>query len=263
MTLHFVHVGKTGGTAIKRTLRQHGLACGENETPRGPPTPYGPIQVHPHRFRMFDVPEGDYAFFVLRDPVERFRSGFLSRQNQGLPGHSYPWTSDERKAFEAFPTASELIRALGSQDRHERELAEWAMGRIRHLGFMYRIVGTPRLLRAQLGKVVFVGMQETLARDWEQLKAILELPADIPLPRGRRRAHRQDPSQKEPLDPQLEQQLRLWYRRDYQLLLYCHRLRAWHGWGPEPTLPLGIQRLRGLQALLPQRPARDRVGHRP
>ena len=254
MTLHFIHVGKTGGTVIKRALRRRGLSYRAREAPHGPETPYGRIQVHLHRFTMRDLPNGDYAFFFLRDPVERYLSGFSSRLNKGLPGHYFEWTGAESRAFEAFPTPQRLAAALGSPDEHERELARWAMRHIRHLGFMERAVGTPPELRTRRSQIVYVGMQETLDADWEQLKAILELPADVALPTDKRRANRRDPSQKASLDPAAEQLIRDWYHRDYVLLTYCHRLRAWRGWDPAPRQHPGattLHRLRGLPAVVP------------
>ena len=44
MTLHLVHIGKTGGTALKHALRRSGVAVWGGD---GPPheTPWGPVQL--------------------------------------------------------------------------------------------------------------------------------------------------------------------------------------------------------------------------
>lgn len=77
MTLHFVHVGKTGGTAIKQALLSHRLAYRhERNAHKLPAGPYGRIHLHKHRFRLGDVPPGDFVFFCVRDPIARFVSGF-------------------------------------------------------------------------------------------------------------------------------------------------------------------------------------------
>ena len=79
MAVNFLHVGKTGGTAVKWALRRAGL----------PDTPYGPVRVHRHTFRMRDVPPEDHVIFFVRDPIARFMSGFYSRLNKGQPRYHY------------------------------------------------------------------------------------------------------------------------------------------------------------------------------
>lgn len=260
MTLHFVHVGKTGGTAMRRALRGNGLAYGSMDEPGDAPvTPYGRIELHRHEFHLDDVPEGDFAFFCLRDPVSRFVSAFYSRLNKGQPRFYYEWSQAERRAFEAFPTPQRLAAALGSDDDEERRQARKAMRSIRHMEPMCRSVGTPMQLRAQRHKVVYVCRQETLGRDWEQLKALLGLPRRARLPRGPVRAHRRDPSLDVRLDAEAIETLRSWYRGDYRLLAYCDQLRQWNGWGidepPAGRFGRRVARLRAFPAVLPAPPA--------
>src|SRR4051812_2532382 len=73
VTLHFLHLGRTGGTAIQRTLRGAGFAYWKDEHAAATPeTPFGRIQLHRHRFRMRHVPSDDFVFFCLRDPIARY-----------------------------------------------------------------------------------------------------------------------------------------------------------------------------------------------
>lgn len=231
MTLHFLHVAKTGGTAIKRALRRAGL----------PETPYGPIRLPdpgaPHKLRMGDVPPDDYMFFCVRDPITRFLSGFYSRLNKGQPRYHSEWTEAERIAFEAFPTPQRLAVALASRDDGERELAESAMQGIRHLRFMQRAIGAPAQLEARLDHVVYIGRQETLDADWQQIRSLLRLPERARLPQGPVRAHRRDPSLDTSLDEAALQALRDWYAGDYELLAFCDEVRAERGWGIGATAP--------------------------
>ena len=174
MTVHFVHVGKTGGTAIKRALTNRRLAYwNEERADRVPETPFGRIRLHNHDFTMTEVPPGDHVFFCVRDPIARFLSGFYSRLTKGQPRYYFEWTEAEREAFEAFPTPQKLATALASDDAGERGLAQSAMRHIRHLGFMDKNIGTPRQLRARLGQILFIARQETPSSDWEQLKSVL------------------------------------------------------------------------------------------
>jgi hypothetical protein len=271
MTLHFIHIGKTGGTALKGALRKGKLAYWRDEDAGSvTTTPYGPIRLHHHGFGMRDVAAEDHVFFCLRDPIERFVSAFYSRLHKGQPRYYFEWSDAERRAFEAFPTPQRLAQGLASDDADEQSLAKWAMGNIKHMGHASRVVGSPAQLRSRLPQVVYIARQETLATDWEQLKHLLRLPSEAELPASRKRAHRRDPSLDTTLDPMAVAALREWYRRDYRLLWYCDALRAWHGWGAGPPPQGGrrvryeLARLRGAPALLPLPPAwvrrRIRIG---
>jgi hypothetical protein len=253
VTLHFLHIGKTGGTAVKWGLRRAGWAAWPSDDDPVPQTRYGPILLHHHSFRLSDVPADDYAFFFLRDPVELFLSAFYSRLNKGQPRYYYEWTEGERRAFETFPTPQSLARALASS-RAERRQAQAAMRQIRHLRGMRRILGDAEQLRARRRQIVYIGRQETLAEDWEQLKSRLGLPAEAKLPKGNVRANRRTAAQDPALDPDATEALRRWYRREYEILRYCESLRRLHGWGAGQARrsPLDrVRRLREMTALLP------------
>jgi len=170
VTLHLIHIGKTGGTAIKRALRDSGSAYWKEEDAHTvPETPYGRIQLHNHTYLMRHVPPEDYVFFCLRDPVDRFVSAFWSRYNKGQPRYYFEWSDAERRAFEMFPTPQRLAGALASDDPEERSVAEWALGNIKHMKPAQRFVGNPAQLRARLKQVVYIARQETLTADWAQL----------------------------------------------------------------------------------------------
>src|SRR4051812_28297644 len=104
--LHFLHVGKTGGTAIKRALRSGQVRA----------TPYGRLLLHRHRFTLRDVPEDDFVFFCVRDPIARFVSGFYSRRDQGRPRYHFEWSPAEATAFATFATPEQLAGALAADD---------------------------------------------------------------------------------------------------------------------------------------------------
>jgi hypothetical protein len=204
VAVHFLHIGKTGGTAIKWALRHAEV----------PETPWGPIELHRHAFKFDDVPRGDRVIFFVRDPIDRFMSGFYSRLSKGQPRYLYEWTEGERAAFEEFSTPQRLAAALGSDDEEERSRARRAARAIRHTR-----------------PILYIGRLETLQADWKQIRALLELPRNVKLPHGPWRAHRQ----KEPLDMTLEDAARRaledFYRGDYKLVEYCDKVREKRGWG--------------------------------
>ena len=104
MTLHFLHIGKTGGTAIKYALRTAGWACWASEYKKKsaemPETRYGHLILHRHFFGLQELEPEDYLFFSLRDPYhaslvastaasERAcRAGFASGMKSSAPPSS-------------------------------------------------------------------------------------------------------------------------------------------------------------------------------
>lgn len=221
MPVHFIHIAKTGGTAIKDAIRS-------GATRR---TTYGRLVLHKHRFTLRDVPDGEHAFFVLRDPATRFLSSFYSRLRKGEPRRLVEWKPGERAAFERFPTPQALLDALAAGDRPSRRAAEQAMFAIQHLrrdvGYW---LGSPRAFRKQIPKIVFIARQETLGAEWEMLKHELGLPLDLELPQEATAAHRGSESEDRALDERALSTLKNWYAKDYRLIELCEELRRERGW---------------------------------
>src|SRR5690242_20312382 len=94
-TAHFLHVGKTGGTAVREALAPYAEAGRFH------------LIFHPHRVTLHDVPEDDGFVFIVRDPLGRYVSGFYSRKREGRPYYDRPWNDAERAAFERFETPND------------------------------------------------------------------------------------------------------------------------------------------------------------
>jgi len=222
--VHFLHVGKTGGTAIKGALS-------------GYPLPWRTerrlvIVFHGHGTTLEDIPRDDRFFIFLRDPVARFVSGFNSRKRKGLPRRYVPWSKNERRAFERFATAGELADALQSMDAETARLARKAMQSIEHVAsFQADWLGrVPSELEQRAAQLVLLGRQETLEADFEALKSALGLDPTLELPTSERSAHRAPPTA--PLTPQQSAAIRNWYARDYDFLEWAEqKLRS----GPKTT----------------------------
>lgn len=113
-TVHFVHIGKTGGTAFKDAIKQklpdNWICSGKSTPPSDDSIPllfYG----HGHGFNVGDGSPGDKYIFFVRDPVERWVSGFLSRLRQGCPSHCHRHNKED-KWFRIFPIPNALAEAL-------------------------------------------------------------------------------------------------------------------------------------------------------
>jgi len=222
MPVHFIHVGKTGGSAIKQAIREAGE----------PETRFGKIFLHPHPFTLAEVPPDHPVFFSVRDPMARFVSSFYSRLRKGRPKYFREWTDSEREVFTLFETPQALAAGLVSSDAPIRTKALAAMSEIRQLRREMRIwLESPALLKQRSGSIVYIARQETLAQDWEQIKEVLALPDDLELPSDPKAAHRSGGSEDRSLDQTATRALMRWYAKDYRLLAFCERLRRERGWG--------------------------------
>jgi hypothetical protein len=77
--------------------------------------------------------------------------------------------------------------------------------------------GCAGLSRRQAG-VLLLGRQETLTRDFERLRELLELGPDVRLPESPRAAHRSPSDSGDELSAEARENLRRWYDEDYKLL---------------------------------------------
>jgi hypothetical protein len=209
-----LHIGKTGGTALKEVL---GSVPSEH---------YG-IELHEHDFRLRDVPNGDKAVFFVRDPVSRFVSGFNSRKRQSQPRNFYPWSPEEMKAFKRFETPNELATALSSKERCRRIAAVRAMKSINHVNSCYwNWFESPTYFLSRLSDILLIGHQETMESDFTLLKRALNLPKSLELPKDPIRAHRGPAGLDVNLDTDALRNLEHWYASDYEFLELC---KQWRG----------------------------------
>ena len=210
--MHLLHIGKTGGTALKTALA--GAAS---------PTHVLILEDHPTRLRS--IPVGERVAFFVRDPLTRFVSGFLSRQRKGRPRYFHDWSAEEAEAFARFHTPNQLACALSSAEPAEREAAERAMRAIQHVRDSYWTwFESEAYLRRRREDVFFVGAQETLELDLARLSAKLGLAEPPSLPRGDVAAHRNPAGLDRALDATAERNLKAWYAADYRFLALCRAL---------------------------------------
>lgn len=218
--LHFIHIGKTGGTAIKEALKYHKTA----------PYYIAPkyvILLHKHEFRLKDIPPGEKAFFFLRDPVDRFISAFSDRKRMGMPRYNSPWGEEETKAFSRFPSPEELALALGSSDPGLRNHAEKAMRSIYHVHTHFLDwFDSHEYFLSRLEDIFFIGFQESLEENFSRFKKMIGLSTAFKLPVDAIKSHRTPLSLKHPLSPEATENIRNWYRSDYEFMTLCRELIA-------------------------------------
>ncbi len=214
MIVHVLHVGKTGGTALTHGLRPY-LDSG----------PYS-ILLHGHETTLRDVPRREKIVFFLRHPVDRFVSGFYSRQRQGRPRLNVPWSAAEAIAFAQFETANDLALGLSSSDPEHRRQAIDAMNGIGHVrDSVYKWIGSDAAFRHRAKDILFIGFQEQFEEDFRRLKAILHIPDEAALPRDDIAAHRNPQGVDRRLDELARVNLLNWYHQDVEFYERCVALR--------------------------------------
>ena len=213
--VHFLHIRKTGGTALKNALK------GVKITSKG-----YVIWLHPHRVSIKHIPKGDLIVFFIRDPISRFVSGFNSRRREGWPANYYPWTPGEREAFKYFKSPNDLAKALYAGDESLRRRAEKAMREIEHVNtFLSDWLISIDYISRRREDILFIGLMESLNDDFNVLKEVLGLPRDLELPKDPRLAHRSPADEDRHLDDDARRNLERWYRKDIELYEFLLGLR--------------------------------------
>jgi len=211
--LNVLHIGKTGGTALKHVLSENQDASRYQLLFRG------------HDVTLADLPRGERFMFLIRDPLTRFVSAFNGRLREDRPRYHYPWRDEERVAFAIFKTPDQLAVALSSSDAEEREAAEQAMRGIGHVNTPYTVwFADESALRDRLPDIFFIGLQERLNEDFELLKGKLGLPREVRLPGDETVAHKTPPGFEDRLSERGRLNLERWYERDLRLVRLCHEL---------------------------------------
>ncbi len=209
----FLHIGKTGGTAVSSLLRRHRRKAGRTD-----------IQIYPHRYSVRRLrrlrPDAKLVFFV-RDPVSRFVSGYFSRLRQGRPRYNAEWTAAEAEAFTRFPDIETLCAALAGS-KAERDAAEAAIQAIQHTRLDYpHYLGSTDVLEKAKAHILMIGNQTDFGRDVGRLKDLLNIPPELDIPRDPVKAHRNAYPEGFTLSAEADAILHTRLAADYELYDWC------------------------------------------
>lgn len=208
--VHFLHIGKTGGSAVKSVLNDF------------LDTPKYSIIFHGHGTSLKDIPKGDFVIFFLRDPVSRFISGFYSRQRKGQPRYYYEWSPKEKEVFEHFATPNEVAVSLAS----EQPLAIMAMESVQHLSCYNNWYVDIDYFKSRLDDILFIGFQESLDSDFFKLKNILGIPEEVKLPADDMAAHKNPKNLDKSIDANGVEALKKWYLEDTKFIELCKEIMS-------------------------------------
>lgn len=205
---YFIHIGKTGGSAIVFALKGHTKAHDYI------------LKFNGHKTKLTDIPIGEKFFFCVRDPIDRFVSGFYSRQRQGRPKYNSPWRKEEKVAFETFKTPNELALALSSENATFKSQAEYAMNSIAHVKTSYwDWFISEAYLKKRSSDILFICHQQNLNEDFLKLKKVLGIPEFVKLPDKSSEAAHANPIQSDKkLDALAIKNLEQWYSKEYSFL---------------------------------------------
>ncbi len=208
--VHFLHIGKTGGSAIKSALKSI------------PETPQYSITLHGHDTSLEDIPKGDYVIFFLREPIARFVSGFYSRQRKGQPRYYSEWSPNEKEAFEHFSTPNEVAASLANK----QAAAVMAMKSVRHFCHYSNWYVSFDYFESRIDDILFVGFQESLDSDFAKLKSILGIPSKINLPSDDMAAHKNPRNVDKSIDARGIAALSEWYSEDAKFIELCKEIMS-------------------------------------
>jgi hypothetical protein len=203
-----MHIRKSAGTALRFTL----LDVRKSTSYR--------MVLHGHDVRLDKIPEGEKFFFCVRDPIERYASGFLGRQRQDRPRYDIPWTEREATAFSRFESPEDLAMSLSAGGDLQRH-AEDAMRSIDHVRSSYWDMFLDRAyFLSRRDDLLWVGRQEAL--DIGPLASVLGVD-HLTLPEDEVAANR-SPDSKPALSDAARNNLRNWYAKEYEFLELCDEL---------------------------------------
>lgn len=183
--------------------------------------------IHTHLVRLRELPPDDDYIFSVRDPIERFYSGFYSRKRKGQPSLFAEWTPEEEWAFAKFSEANDLAEALSAEDEEIRCAALSAMKAIGHVRTMHLDwFDNPYKVFYGQRQPLMVLRQKSLGSDFRALARWLNLPSSVELPDDPVMAHRNDYSKTPPLSHVAQENLKLWYAYDIAFVAHTERFAA-------------------------------------
>jgi len=206
--LHFIHIGKTGGSNIKSTLKDINLRKYK-------------LIFHPHEVNLSDIPEGDKVFFCIRNPIDRFQSGFYSRKRKGQPRYYSEWSDSERISFNTFSSAEELASSLDENMDHYEE-AKFAMNSITHINSSYwDWFKSEEYFNKRLSGMFFILRLENFNEDFNNLLLKLDIKKKIKL--GSDKISMHSNNVKYSLSKESLVNLNIWYKNENRFIDFINK----------------------------------------
>lgn len=213
--VHIFHIGKTGGTALKNSLMGKILFF---KTKFYQNDKFF-IFLRVHNGTLNNTKANEKIIFFVRDPVSRFKSAFYSRKRQSQPKFFVRWSKEEEITFKTFKTPNELAESLNSDDLNLRKQAQESMKTTMHVNTSYWdwFIDEDTLFQ-RLDKIIFVGTQKNLNRDFNYMKNLLKIEESYKLPSDSKNMHKNPAYFDNYLSDRAIKNLENWYKEDYRFL---------------------------------------------
>lgn len=216
LIIHFLHIGKTAGTQIKFICEQINISKSIK------------IIKHGHKTNLIDLPKNEDYFFSIRDPISRFKSGFYSRKRKGQPRNYCEWSKNEKIAFTAFEHANDLAERLYDLDDRGNQ-ARKAINSISHCAKkqVEWFAGTNNFLSFR--SPIWIIEQENFLVDVEILLKKVDFQEKIKITTNPLEAHVNDYQNTPNLSEKAKENLRRWYKQDFEFYLKCKKWKIGRG----------------------------------
>ena len=211
--LHFVHLGRTGGSTIRNCLIRL-----NNFQKKYYFNYYG------HLFKFHHLGKNSKYFFTIRDPINRFISGFNVRKNLAQLENTtdpkkinkYKISIKEQESFKNFSSANHLAESIYSNDLSIRNKAMIAMNNIKHIKDTYiSSLNKEYLIK---NKPFFVIESEKLEEDFFKLCNKLKCKKiDLPLKNISKNYRKGKDSDDKKLSDLAISNFKKWYKKDIEL----------------------------------------------
>lgn len=212
--IHFIHIGKTGGSALKSSLKNH--TQGNHYY----------LFLHNHNIKLKHIPKGDKIIFFLRHPVSRFISAFNSKKRRNLGEGRYKHLGIEAnfaKITSYFSTPSELAEALSSESTDLKNLALFALENIQHFKSVFDYLHSKKYVISRQSDIILIGYQETLSNDFNEIKKILNMPNQIQLISDELQAHKTPKHYSKKMSSLAISNIENYYKFDIEFYNFCRK----------------------------------------
>jgi len=211
--INYLHIDKTGGTAIKDVFVKKMI--------------FGNflIKMHKHKTKLRDIKKEEKVIFAVRDPVSRFVSGFNCGLRRGFPRHRLRWSKEEEKSFEIFKTPQELAISIYSDNDNVRNKAIMAMKSCYHIKtFYWDWFENKEYIKSRKDDILFIFRQEKLNKDFDFFVRKFLPGSKVSLPEDDVLRHKTPDGYSTNLSEEAVNSLKKWYKRDYEFLEFIQKL---------------------------------------
>jgi len=206
--IHFLHVGKTGGAAIKNTLNNYITSqyC---------------FFGHHHIIKLKHISNKDKVIFSVRDPIERFISAFyFAKDRSKFIGKFF--SPKACYYLDHFDTADDLAIALYSKLYKERIIAQQTMLLVPHLKENYWYwFKNKDYLQKRLTSILYVFSCKNLNNDFLKFRDFINADSTLELPQKKDiKANVNFNKHNKTISNEGIENLKKWLTKDFEFLQY-------------------------------------------